>query len=207
MGFFALWNYLCSHTSTPSSKGGGANSKGGHEKLLFSQFFSPNCIKMKEIGMRGACVPGALPLGSANAVVNKNIITTSSFSEATDHLKDLDHLNAHSSGSSDRVREGARNMKSMWPPLATIFFMTYFYRAGGRSMAPLPPAPLDPLLVHTKNFCTRKFETFLSYNLGVGRWSSITVYVCSGWSWGGWVGGRKGGWGPQYCVIFDRLKA
>ena len=26
---------------------------------------------------------------------------------------------------------GARNMKSMWLPLAVIFFMTYFYRAGG----------------------------------------------------------------------------
>ena len=25
---------------------------------------------------------------------------------------------------------GARNMKSMWPPLAAIFFMTYLYRAG-----------------------------------------------------------------------------
>ena len=27
--------------------------------------------------------------------------------------------------------EGPRNMKSMWPPLAAIFLMTYFYRAGG----------------------------------------------------------------------------
>ena len=33
--------------------------------------------------------------------------------------------------------EGARNMKSMWPPLAAIFFMTYLYRAGG-AMAPPP---------------------------------------------------------------------
>ena len=32
---------------------------------------------------------------------------------------------------------GRRNMKSMWPPLAAIFFMTYFYRGG---------TPLDPLL-------------------------------------------------------------
>ena len=33
---------------------------------------------------------------------------------------------------------GAINMKSMWPPLAAIFVMTYFYRAGG-SWSPGPP--------------------------------------------------------------------
>ena len=38
-----------------------------------------------------------------------------------------------------------RNMKSMWPLLAAIFFMAFFYRAGGGSMAPLP-SPLDSLL-------------------------------------------------------------
>ena len=32
-----------------------------------------------------------------------------------------------------------RKMKSMWPPLMTIFFMTYFYKAGGT----LPFLPLD----------------------------------------------------------------
>ena len=36
-----------------------------------------------------------------------------------------------SSGSSDRVEWGPRNMKSIWLPLAAIFFMTYFYRTGG----------------------------------------------------------------------------
>ena len=35
-------------------------------------------------------------------------------------------------------------MKSMWPPLATIFFMTYFHRAWGGGAWPL--GPLDPLL-------------------------------------------------------------
>ena len=53
-----------------------------------------------------------------------------------------------SSGSSGRVRGGPRNMKSMRPPSAAIFFMTYFYRAGGGAMAPLAP-PLDPLLMGT----------------------------------------------------------
>ena len=47
-------------------------------------------------------------------------------------------------GSSGRVGEGARNMKSMWLPLVAIFFMTYLYRAGG-TMVPSAP-PLDPLL-------------------------------------------------------------
>ena len=38
---------------------------------------------------------------------------------------------------------GPRNMKSMWPPLAVIFFMTYFYRdrEGHGHLG-----PLDPLL-------------------------------------------------------------
>ena len=50
-----------------------------------------------------------------------------------------------SSGSSGRVRGGARNMKSMRPPSAAIFFMTYFHRARGGAMA--PSVPLDPLLI------------------------------------------------------------
>ena len=43
-----------------------------------------------------------------------------------------------SSGSSGRVREGPRNMKSMQLPSVAIFFMTYFHRAGG-GMAPSAP--------------------------------------------------------------------
>ena len=46
-----------------------------------------------------------------------------------------------SSGSSGRVRGGARNMKSMWPSLVAIFFMTYFYRALGRGAWSLRPPP------------------------------------------------------------------
>ena len=46
-------------------------------------------------------------------------------------------LKITSSRSSGRVRGEQRNMKSMRPPLATIFFMTYFHRAGG----PWPPRP------------------------------------------------------------------
>ena len=36
-------------------------------------------------------------------------------------------------------------MKSMQLPLVAIFFMTFFYRAGGRGMTPSAPTP-DPLL-------------------------------------------------------------
>ena len=35
-------------------------------------------------------------------------------------------------------------MKSMWLPLAAIFFMTYFHMAGG--WGAWPPPPLDVLL-------------------------------------------------------------
>ena len=50
----------------------------------------------------------------------------------------MDNFNlTFSSGSSGRVKGGARNMKSMWPPLAAVFLMTYFYWAG--TMAPSPP--------------------------------------------------------------------
>ena len=35
----------------------------------------------------------------------------------------------------------ARNMKSMGPPLVSIFFMTYFYRAGGGDHGPLGIPP------------------------------------------------------------------
>ena len=52
-------------------------------------------------------------------------------------------------------------MKSMWPPLAAIFFMTYFYRAGG----PWPPRPpLDPLLILFVLFTkTRETGSYLSF--------------------------------------------
>ena len=41
-------------------------------------------------------------------------------------------------------------MKSMWPPLAAIFFMTYFYRALGGPWPPRHPL-LDPLLKEDKH--------------------------------------------------------
>ena len=44
-----------------------------------------------------------------------------------------------SSGSSGRVEGGPRNMKSMRSNSVTIFFMTFFYRAGGGGMAPSAP--------------------------------------------------------------------
>ena len=40
-------------------------------------------------------------------------------------------------------------MKSMWPPDAAIFFMTYFYRAGGGTWSPRPSPPGSATDVHT----------------------------------------------------------
>ena len=40
---------------------------------------------------------------------------------------------------------GARNMKSMWPPLAAIFFMTCLYRAGGTWPPRHPPGSATEL--------------------------------------------------------------
>ena len=57
-----------------------------------------------------------------------------------------------SSGSSGRVGgggSGTRKMKSMRPPLAAIFFMTYFYRAGER----YGPPPRPRLLTCEKLDC------------------------------------------------------
>ena len=54
-----------------------------------------------------------------------------------DILNQCHTMGCNSSGSSSRVGR-TRNMKSMRPPLAAIFFMTYFYRARG-AMPPCLP--------------------------------------------------------------------
>ena len=72
-----------------------------------------------------------------------------------------------SSRSSDRLGVGgggARNMKSMRPPLVVMFLMTYFYRAGGGAWLPRPP---DPLLVVLKpkseiSMMSNQFVLFLT---------------------------------------------
>ena len=66
---------------------------------------------------------------------------------------------------------GPRNMKSMWPPLAAIFFMTYFYRAWGEGgMAPSAP-PLDPLL----GAASAWFSIWQTFILWIGQVRSWTV--------------------------------
>ena len=57
-------------------RGGGANSKGGCEKLLFSQFFPQNSIKLKEFGPRRRAPLAAPPPRSANEHIDILLNTT-----------------------------------------------------------------------------------------------------------------------------------
>ena len=53
-----------------SQTGGGTNLQGGGANLLFGQFFSENCMKIKNLEPEGGGrVPGA-PLRSANEMAN-----------------------------------------------------------------------------------------------------------------------------------------
>ena len=58
-------------------------------------------------------------------------------------------------------------MKSMQPPLAAIFFMTYFHRVRG-GMA--PSAPLDLLLLISENSVTTRMHS------STGR--TLTIFQC-----------------------------
>ena len=62
------------------------------------------------------------------------------------------------SGSSGRVRRGARNIKSMQPPSVAIFFMTYFHRAGGGH------GPLGPPWIR---YCTLTEFVFVTFYCSV----------------------------------------
>ena len=58
-------------------------------------------------------------------------------------------------------------MKSMWPPLVDISFMTYFYRAGG-AWPPLPPpesATESSLKIGKKLLITMTYGLQFAYNL------------------------------------------
>ena len=82
--------------------------------------------------------------------------------------------NKHSSGSSGRVRGEPRNMKSMRPPSAAIFFMTYFYRAEGGH------GPLGPPGSATETDMYLDIATF-------SLWTSypeinVTCFLCALWN-------------------------
>ena len=64
-----------------------------------------------------------------------------------------------SSGSSDWVRGGPRNMKSMRPPLVAIFFMTYFYRARGGHGPLAPPGSATAMLIKRVRAQSQLFNT------------------------------------------------
>ena len=81
-----------------------------------------------------------------------------------------------SSGSSGRVGAGARNMKSMPPPLAAIFFMTNFYRTRGGH------GPLGPHRIrYWTNGCrmiynvTTEFNTHTSSSLNLETVNSLSL--------------------------------
>ena len=83
--------------------------------------------------------------GTARLIIANLFLLRRTIFLSANHIPHVRHVvRDFSSGSSGRVRgRGPRNMKSMRPPSAAIFFMTYFHRAGG----PWPPRPpLDPLL-------------------------------------------------------------
>ena len=66
-------------------------------------------------------------------------------------------------------------MKSMWPPLVAIFFMTYLYRAGG-TMAPSAP-PGSATAMTQGNTLSRLFFTLWTKYLTQTLIRSIYMYV------------------------------
>ena len=76
---------------------------------------------------------------------------------------------------------GARSMKSMWPPLAAIFLMTYLYRAG---MHGALGTPLDPLLIRGPILVIFKYVTFIN-NFCIRYWrvtdgQRLSVHISGG---------------------------
>ena len=60
---------------------------------------------------------------------------------------------------------GARNTKSMWSPLAAIFFMTYFYRAGGGMAPSSPPGSATGVFLCFMFIKTKKGFTYLFHTI------------------------------------------
>ena len=89
----------------------------------------------------------------------------------------------HSSRCSGQVREGLRNMKSMWLPSVAIFFMTYFHRAGG-ARGPLKHSVciLQYYLVHwphhLKRACTNP-STSVRVRTSTSTNTSATASTCA----------------------------
>ena len=69
--------------------------------------------------------------------------------------------------------EGARNVKSMWLPLAAIFFMTYLYRAGGGWAWPPrhPPGSATDVVLFTTEISSWFFSRCLNIS-GRCCWNS-----------------------------------
>ena len=85
---------------------GAPNPKCGAPAYYFANFFAENCMKIKDLDREWGCIPGA-PL-------TRHCMQCSSFGASL--------VFVISSGSSDMVRGGARNMKSMRSPYICLSF-------------------------------------------------------------------------------------
>ena len=61
-------------------------------------------------------------------------------------------------------------MKSMRPPSVTIFFMTYFHRAGGGAMAPSAPPGSATVTFQNSSFLSFWYLIKLSISKDIKRW-------------------------------------
>ena len=59
----------------PGFPTGGANPREGCENVLFGNIFAENCMKMREIGLRGGTRPRATP-GFATANVARKVLVS-----------------------------------------------------------------------------------------------------------------------------------
>ena len=63
---FLWWSFVLISGGSRISQTGGAKSWVWDKNLLFRKIFAENCMKMKEIGPGGLCIPSPPPPGSTN---------------------------------------------------------------------------------------------------------------------------------------------
>ena len=149
------------------------------ECIAYVAFYSPRLNTYVHVKQLGQCVvfPQFTQRSKAHhvTVLKKKGTKEPSFRRCSI----LDYTILHypnSSGSSGQVRGGPRNMKSMWPPSVAIFFMTYFYRAGGA----WPHRP--PWIRYCPNIQMLTLGPFLYAPLGCAvhaKWGTVHLHGCT----------------------------